>query len=741
MRILYLLHSNDSSYRIFIKPNSPGFVTSGKVLINEQINYLSELDSLCDAHECSAIITTDYKILKILFPAKRFKDADTDGAGLTVNDFAGNTTYTPKGRKILIQLPLRHLVSVPSAPFLFNHFMHKLSPLHSHKFVKLPALKPIYVETVAQAEDAVSELSKASLIAFDIETSSNQRITHISFASISNTYSFAIKDLMDLTFIRKILMNDALKIAQNGKYDCLHLIHWGCPIKNYYFDTYGMMQCYLAELPRTLDFIGSFFLDDILYWKDESHSDMALYNAKDSHVTLLSFLSWMRTAPAWAMKNYADKFPITFPHLAAEFEGIAVNLDKLTEVTMKQRAIVDESLNSLNKSLGTKTFNPGSPTQVKSLLQLLSPKAKITGSDAIALRESSTKHPLNALICGKITAYREAKKLHTTYLDAPLWHNRVTYSLNTFGTETGRTACRASSFGEPIKAKKSGGFTWRSYGIQVQNMSPAYKVCLEADPDFLLVEMDKSQSESRCTAYLAEEPNLIEAVEESPDFHSFNASAFFGIPFEEIFDAKTGKKLNVPLRDIAKKVGHSANYNASPQMLIQIVGEEILWKAKALLKLSPRWGLLEIAEFLMDSFDKAYPGLRDKQDGWYGRLITEWVENKGLITTPDGWTRKFFGNPLKSKPAMNALASHKPQHLSAAIVDKGYFRIWLELDNPKTFRVKASIHDSILFQVHKDHLHLVEEAKRIFDETSKIDVCGKEMFIPSDITKPKKSWK
>lgn len=733
MRILFLLHQKDLPYKAFIKPNAPGFVTSGKILVGESISYMSEIDALCTAHKCDAVVTTDYRILRILFPSKKLKDPETKGPGLSVMDFQGNTLYTPQRRKILIVAPLRHLVTVKEAPFLLHRFLTKLNN-------RLPALPPInidYINTKKDAERAVSELSKEFLIAFDIETTSKQRITHISFSTPSKTYSFYISDLLELTFIRQILMNDSLKIAQNGKYDCLHLLHWNSPIRNFYFDTYGLLNTYYAELPKTLDFIGSFFLDNLLYWKDESSSDMRLYNAKDTHVTLYSFLSYMREAPQWARNNYAAKFPVFFPHLSCEFEGIAVDQSILAQSTLEHRATITSELESLNACLGETKFNPASPKQVVSLLSLLNPKAKVTGSSEADMRESALRHPLNAHLISKIIRYRESIKLHSTYLDATLWHNRVTYSLDAFGTESGRSACRASSFGEPLP----NGTSWKSYGIQLQNIPPSYKKILKADPDFLLVEMDKSQAESRCTAYLARETRMIDAVERSPDFHSANASAFFGIPFNDLWDTLNHKTKNKPIRDLAKRVNHGANYNMGWATLVQTMGEENLWRAKALLKLDRKWGLKQVAQHLLDAFDKTYPRLRDKENGWYGELIGEWLQHNGLITTPDGWTRKFFGDPTKNKPALNELVAHSPQHLSVSLVDKGYFRIWYELDNPKTFRVKGQIHDSVLFQVHKDHLHLVQRAREIFDETSSIEVHGRKLFIPCEVSEPKEHWK
>ena len=177
MRILFILHTKDLNYVRCIKPAAPGFLTSGKVVNGVDITYLSEIDALCDSHKCDAIACTDYHVLKILFPEKKFKDTDTDGPGLTINDFQGNVTYTPKGKKIVFVAPLRQLMTVPHAPFLFHRFISKLDNERSNKFITLPRINPVYCDTAHKMEECVDVLSKSKLIAFDIETTKKQKIT------------------------------------------------------------------------------------------------------------------------------------------------------------------------------------------------------------------------------------------------------------------------------------------------------------------------------------------------------------------------------------------------------------------------------------------------------------------------------------------------------------------------------------------------------------------------------------
>ena len=87
--------------------------------------------------------------------------------------------------------------------------------------------------------------------------------------------------------------------------------------------------------------------------------------------------------------------------------------------------------------------------------------------------------------------------------------------------------------------------------MQIQNIPRGKEVksTLVADDDFLLYEADYSAAESRGTGYLAGCEAIINNVEGPHDFHSLNASAFFGIPYENIYD------------DAAKKILDKANFS------------------------------------------------------------------------------------------------------------------------------------------------------------------------------------
>jgi DNA polymerase family A len=716
------------------------FQIKGKILIGETITFLSELDVLMTKHECDNVVITDKSILKVLFPDKKIKEDGIPGAGLSIADFKGNLIYSSKNKPILILFPLKHLFSMPEGKFLLNHYLDKL--YKPERFISFGEFKLEIPNTKDEFYDCLRFLEDCNTIAIDIETGINQKIKCISFCGIHNktnaikTFGFLLDDMVKYETIKTICNNKSSKVFQNGRFDVLHLLHWDIPVRNWYWDTYGMFSCIYAELPRSLDYISSFCIKDILYWKDESKDDLLLYNAKDTYCTLKVFLWMIHSMPQYAKDNYYKIFKIVFPAISCEFEGILVDKSVRIQMENNQRKIIQKEYEDLNYILGTQFFNPASPPQVKSLLKFLAPNQKVESSDVTAVTAIADRHPLNAVILSKMTNYRKSLKMFSTYIDAHLWNDRVTYSIDPFGTDTGRSACRASSFYEK-KNDSEDNDIYIHYGVQVQNIPAYFKECLRADPDFLLVEMDKSQAESRCTAYLSRDSNLINTVETSPDFHCTNASMFFGIPFELLYDIQKYKVLDKDIRQLAKRVNHGANYNMGAWKLVNTMGEKNIYKAKVLLKLPSKFTALDTAEYLLSCFDKAYPRVRHD---WQAEIINE-VEVTHKLITPDGWTRRTFLNPRENKNDLNALVAHSPQHLNIALVNEGFFKIWYELENPETFRVKAQIHDSVLFQVHKDHLYLIEKAQVMYDSTSRITVHGKEMFIPSDVSEPNIYWK
>ena len=315
----------------------------------------------------------------------------------------------------------------------------------------------------------------------------------------------------------------------------------------------------------------------------------------------------------------------------------------------------------------------------------------------------------------------------STYYGASLFGDRMMWNLNEAGPDTARNSCQASSF-------------W--CGTQFQNQPEKAKVMYLADEGWTGGEADFSQAESRCTAYLADDDNLIKAVETSPDFHSANASAFFGIPFDEIWDVKTAKPINKALRDLSKRVNHGANYNMGENVLIETMGIENIWQAYKLLRLAERfpkrkWDAKAIASYLLDRFDTTYPRVR----GAFQEELKEEILLTGLLKNVNGWTRKVFGDP-RQKNILNAVVAHKPQNLSALALNDAFEEAWWKLHDPKDFRLIVSIHDSIVFQFKGPSGEAkVPKLLKIMTRPITIPRTGKTFVIPPAVEIWGDRWK
>ena len=225
------------------------------------------------------------------------------------------------------------------------------------------------------------------------------------------------------------------------------------------------------------------------------------------------------------------------------------------------------------------------------------------------------------------------------------------------------------------------------------------------------------------------------------DFHSFNASAFFGVPYGDIVDSATGKVVNKELRTLAKPINHGANYNMGPGVMADSIGLENVWSIKSRLAL-PFQSPLEVTEAALTKFHLTYKTLRGiikfkspKVAAYFGlsnppfKLFAPgtWYEKIAMEVTISGmlvsrayhhipfnekkwpnveqyldegdWTRRCFGDPENNKMDLNAYAAHPPQSLNARTLNEAFMQVFYDVALPHAadFRLHAQIHDSIFF--------------------------------------------
>jgi DNA polymerase I-like protein with 3'-5' exonuclease and polymerase domains len=442
----------------------------------------------------------------------------------------------------------------------------------------------------------------------------------------------------------------------------------------------------------------------------------------------------LKTFPAYAVKNYMKRFKLSYPMLYCNFQGIKVDALMRNKIKDSQQRILDSSLGELRVMLDDPNFNPSSPKQVKACLyDLLGAKdmrvgakkkagvkvRNARGTDDKNLEAIALQHPILLRVTTAIAQYRIARKAISTYMNFLQKNGRLLYSINPFGTETGRMSCKSSTF-------------W--CGTQIQNIPSYAKEMLVADEGFLLGEPDNSQSEARCTAYLAQETNLIAALEGDKDFYRTLGTLFFGLPYERVSDELRN--------EVLKKIVHGTNYMMGATTFIENTGAEKLLAAAPSLGLKvvtsekiPKGclSLKQYATVLLDSYHKPFPRVRM----WYREVKSEIVNTK-LLVSPLGYTRYFFGDMEKSYSAFNSAVAHAPQNLSVSVLDIGLWKVWkLVLKYEGDLILLGQIHDSLPFQYREGREDVRKEVVAALDNP--IVVHGRTLRIPVDC-KVGKSW-
>lgn len=755
---LVLGTTEDEGYMSYLKGMFNGVNTYTTL---RPFKYLTELEAFCQGADpktglprnITRVATTSTGILGALLSKLGNPRSDPK-----LSEYAGSF-FRYGGLEIVIIPPLKQLVTTSEGKFITSRFISKLvnpsawqeSTQFKWKVLSQENINEFY--SLAHSPDCFAMSS-------DIETiKEGLRITHVSFTLLlidsdtgdmsTETGVLVLKSPWELEWARKLLSLPVQKIYQNGKYDNIYNLRYGIIPVNWLHDTAYFMHCWYAELPKDLAFQNAFFLREVVYWKDLAETsdqfEYCRYNAMDSWATMNVWVAQMLKAPEWARRNFLQKFPIQYPSLLAELTGLKRNPEAFARERAKVVKREEEELALLRRELGSPNFNPSSPKQVSALLHILMGK-DMEGSGEDILLNCIYAHPLNGRILSRIITIRGLRKLRTNYLRTDEDKSKpadkgnkdykgfILYSINPHGTETGRNSSKESSF-------------W--CGLQLQNIptGPEVKSTIEAPDGFYIGEADLEQAEARDVAYLSGDTALIAAVSGTRDFHSVNAAAFFGIPYEALYDDVKKKTLNKPVRNTAKRTNHGANYNMGAFVLANTMGVKAVWEAKELLKL-PFWDPLDVCEYLLVRFHMTYSGIKGMTEvksrevrqflgilptaasqgyklyapGTYyshiansvavnSMLVSRAYHHSSNLTLEDNlsravehiekgdWTRYCFGDPVRNKLDLNSYVAHPSQSLNAITLDKAFMRVFYEIALPEAedFRLNGQIHDSILF--------------------------------------------
>lgn len=678
---------------------------------------LSELLTKAQVSGCKAILLCNSHTLQSCVPGKH------------------PTLDSYRGSRLNFSIPtvvcnsLAHTQTVDYGSWLLGKDLDKFKHLDDTNHFSFVAL-----DSTNKFQKAMDVIKHSVAISYDIETktitshdengillSSDTLITCCSWTAISHkgdldTFVLPFinfgedhwildEDYMDaIEFMREVNNLDIPKVMHNGMYDSLHSIVYHAEPQFYCLDTMAMAHSEFPSLPKSLDFVASIHCNDYIQWKEEAAESSKekdilrywAYNGRDTWYTARILLHYLKNLPAYARANYATQFKFVYPFLYTAFEGILIDQEERAKLRKNAKEKLDAALKQIRVITANPNFNPASPKQVQEFIydvmgakdprigskKVNGKRVKNTrGTDEKNLRAIGEQHPLLLRISDALLIYRENAKAISTYFDFDQLHGRLLYSLNPFGTETGRASCQSSSF-------------W--VGTQVQNVPPYAKDMLVADEGYELCEIDNSQSEARCTAYLSQETNLIAALEnKEKDFYKQLGTLFFGIPYEEV----TKDFRN----NVLKKIVHGTNYMMGAATFVENAGVQNLITAAPTLGVnititdtpSPyEVTVTKFASSLLDSYHKPFPRVRE----WYGEVKQE-ISSTSKLVSPLGWTRHFFGDISKNHNMLRGAVAHGPQNLSVSILNIGLWKVWQLVKKFKgALRLKAQIHDSIFYQ-------------------------------------------
>lgn len=748
---LFLGTWDDKEYLVNLKPYFSGHTV---YTYTNPVGTLAELGIYCEKRGITGVLCTSVDILQKLLVRQGLDSKKRP----SINDYAGSL-FKYEGLEIVFTNPLQQLFTVQHGTFIARRFISKIT--HPQNW-REPSEFVWEIGTPSNLPGIYEKYKSAWLITFDIETFSDPvSIRCINFTAVFldmdenlTTHSVVIPftDLFNLQWVRKFASLPAPKGTQNGKYDLAYLLRYNIIIHNWVWDSAHLFHAWYSELPKDLGFINAFALRSVIYWKDLADTtdlhQYYKYNAIDGWATANSILSLVAEMPDWAERNYVLEFPVNFPCILYEMTGERRDLERLSAANAEMAGKIDAAKKSLGTMVGVPTFNANSPKQVKNLLAVLG-CGDLDSSDETHLKKAILRHPLNQRVLTTILDIRGYVKLRSTYLaigedSKEFAGDRILSALNPHGTDTGRAACKSHHF-------------W--CGFNQQNIpireGPIVRQTYLADPDFFYGECDLSKAESWDTAYIAGSEKMIAAVNSPHDFHAVNASMFFGIPYDKIFDDATGKTLDKKLRDLSKRTNHGATYNMGEQVLIDTMGEDKIAEARSLLGLPKIWTLHQVAGYLLECFHNSYPDIKQV---FYPFVISEVMTNKmwvsrayhhsqynervhpGIAEYIDqgDWTRYTFKRPDKNKRDLNSLVSHPPQSLNARTLNEAYLQVFTQIALPQAgnFKLGPQIHDSIKFQFRAGHEHLAKEVQRCMQipvSIRSIDGVIRKFTVPADL--------
>ena len=497
-------------------------------------------------------------------------------------------------------------------------------------------IKVEVVRTRENLEDLKKVLESASLIAFDTETTSTDKmvadLVGISLA-VSETGGYYLPvghqegEQLDLEVVLDALQGPLTdpnipKIGHNLKYDYVMLARAGLKVHPLGFDSMiaewvvnpssrnlGLKRLCWVRLNRSMQEIESLIGKgrSQITMAEVAIEDAAKYAVEDAvMVLLLKPVLEHDLEETKSQELFQNLEMPLIPILAGmEMEGIGLDIPFLKKMSEKLEGDLRQLEKKIFQSVGYE-FNLNSPKQLsEALFDKLALVPPDKGNKTASGYYSTSADVLTYLrnqheVPSWVLEYREYTKLKSTYVDALQTQvnpetGRVHTSYNQTGSVTGRIASTDPNLQNiPIRTE---------LGRQVRK-------AFIASPGCSLVAVDYSQIELRVAAHMAGDEAMLEAFREGKDIHTTTAAAIHNISLEEVTKQQ---------RRDAKAINFGLIYGMSPFGLTQTTDLT-----------------LAEAEQFVETYFQRFPGIKR-----YLEKIREQAREKGYVETLLGRRRYF----------------------------------------------------------------------------------------------------
>jgi DNA polymerase-1 len=410
---------------------------------------------------------------------------------------------------------------------------------------------------------------------------------------------------------------------------------------------------------------------------------MEPYAINDTRITYLLF-EFYKKQGVTEDKIYLKEMQLLKCLMNMERRGVAID----TEYCRREALQCEERIAKIEEGI-QKEFGDVNIYSNKELKEFLFDKEKLTCNsytakgnpslDAYNLKQYD--HPIIPMI---IEA-RELNKVKATYLEGlqEMADSEGSVHCNFYqvGAKTGRFSCREPNLqniprGGVIDVRKA--FTVR--------------------PDYSNFYFDYSQIELRLFAHYSKEPKMIDAFIKGEDLHAMTARALFNTSQEDVAPTK-------PQRELAKRLNFGIIYGIGAFKFATLINQDYpdmnvnILQAKTFI--SKYYQYYDQISFFMTKVKHAI----------MNRTFKTPVEGEFLGYVTDIFGRKYTCPKTEAYKAVNYLI----QGCAAGVIKNAMVKIDLLLENKKS-NLLLSIHDELVFEIHKEELFLIDKIKDIMED-------------------------